>query len=124
MLDVFRPSNYDEAADPMLGLAVAGRYHVRSLMNYDGFSFLYIGNDITDNSTVGIRIAINKQSHGQMLQWLAQCMLTTGKHAILAIGHLDETKIMYVVLAEAALDILREKKQKSSEPPLVVAESA
>jgi hypothetical protein len=46
-----------------------------------------------------------------MLEWLARAMLTTGKHAILAIGHLEREKNMYVVLSEAALDIIRQPRK-------------
>lgn len=102
-----------EKHDPLIGSAVAGRYHVRSLVHEDEFSRLYVGTDIVEDNTIGVRTAIKKRNHTKMLEWLARCMLTSGKHAILAIGHLP-SDVMYVVLSEAALDIVRTRQVEST----------
>jgi hypothetical protein len=124
MLDLFRPIlESGEKRDEVVGWAVAGRYHVLQRVHEDDFSRLYIGLDITDDTTIGVRIANSKRDHGRMLEWLARAMLTTGKHAILAIGHLDQNKAMYVVLSEAALDIIRQPEKLEQEPPNLTPEA-
>jgi hypothetical protein len=101
--------------DPIIGSAVAGRYHVTKLVHKDDFSRLYVGTDITDQSRIGVRVAHDVRSHAKMLQWLSRAMLSRlGKYAILAIGHFEQDHVMYVVLAEAALDIARKVPQPAS----------
>jgi len=98
----------NEKPDPLVGAAVAGRFHITSMVHQDDFSTLYVGMDISEQSRIGVRIARSQRSHIKMLEWLSRAMLSTlGKQAILAIGHFDKDHIMYVVLSEAALDIVR-----------------
>lgn len=115
-LNVFRPTLDSEECDPLLGAALAGQYRIMQFVRADEYSNLYVGLDISDDSTIGVRVAKNKQSHPRMLEWLAWAMMTTGKHAILATGHLDKTKLFYVVLSEAALDIIRPPQNRDQEP--------
>lgn len=115
-LNVFRPSLDSEDHDPLLGGAVAGQYRIMQFVHADEYSRLYVGLDITEDATIGIRIAKDKQSHAKMLEWLAWAMMTTGKHAILAMGHLDRSRLFYVVLSEAALDIIRQPQKPELEP--------
>lgn len=109
-------TNSEETVDPLVGSAIAGRFHVQSLVHEDEFSRLYVGMDITEKNRIGVRIAVKRRDHTKMLDWLARAMLTTGKHAILAIGHLERADIMYVVLSEAALDIMRPSQVAHPEP--------
>jgi len=114
-MNVFRPKLEYKDDDPLIGWTVTGRFRVLQRVHQDDFSRLYIGVDITDDTTVGVRVALNRHSHTRMLEWLARAMLTSGKHAILAIGHSEKDKIMYVVLSEAALDIIRQPKAQQLE---------
>ncbi len=107
-LRFFDFGNLNKEADPLVGAAVAGRFHITSMVHQDDFSTLYVGMDISEQSRIGVRIARNHKSHIKMLEWLSRAMLSTlGKQAILAIGHFEKDQIMYVVLSEAALDIVR-----------------
>jgi hypothetical protein len=106
--------------DPLVGSAIAGQFRVMEKVHQDEFSILYTGLDISNDSTIGVRIAKNKQSHARMLDWLGWAMMTTGKDAILAMGHLEQSRLFYIVLSEVALDIMR-KPQKPEEEPIKLA---
>lgn len=110
--ELFRPSLDTETADPLIGVVVAGRYQILQLWGGDKVHRLYVGTDIATDSTVGIRVAERGQAaHSEMLSWVGQAMLTICRRAILDIGHIEESRTVYVVLSETAIDIIREPQQ-------------
>lgn len=92
--------------DPLLGTAVAGRYQLCRLADQDSFGPLYSGVDNQTGALIGVRIVTTPQAHTRLHSWLAQALLSRGREAILAVGHLDRDR-SYVVFAEAALAFLR-----------------
>lgn len=112
--ELFRPTLDTESDDPLIGAVVTGRYQILQLWDGDKVHRLYVGTDIATDSTVGIRVAERgPAAHSQMLSWIGQAMLTICRHAILDIGHIEDGTL-YVVLSEAALDIVRKPQQSAA----------
>ena len=94
-----------EAVDPLCGTVIHGRYRITELAEADRFGALYRGVDDETGAIIGVRIASTVQAHNKLHEWLAQAIISRGKDAILAVGHVDRRRA-YVVLCEAALDFL------------------
>ena len=100
-----QPSKDTGDADDLLGRLVDDRYRINRLSEVDRFGSLYDGTDLETQARVGIRITKQPLEHESLQKWLGKAILSRGKDAILAAGHVDAGRF-YVVFAEAVLDYL------------------
>lgn len=102
-------------SDPLIGTIIGQRYQIKSISEVGSLGTLYEGIDLEANATVGILVAPDAASHRRLQTWLGQAILSRGKDAILAAGHVD-ARHAYVVFSEAVLEYLHQPIIE--EPPI------